>query len=75
MGTAREPTWNVFKYYNNQTTGADKYLVAYAKRAKDAGWFVRICGLNEDFEAAKLYIDDDVFPPDFMKMMLEMHKK
>jgi len=74
MGTAREPTWEVFKHYYNPTTGADKYLIGYAKRAKDAGWFVRISGLNEDPTATKLYIGDDVFPPDFMKMMLEMHK-
>lgn len=66
MGTAREPTWEV-----RSRTGT---LIGYAKRAKDAGWFVRISGLNDKPMSAKLYLGDDEFPPDFMKMMLEMHK-
>jgi hypothetical protein len=49
-------------------------LVAYAKRAKDAGWFVRISEFNGDLYSDKLYIDDDVFVPHFMALMLEMHK-
>lgn len=76
MGTTTEPTWEVFKYYNYNKPfdGKNKYLVGYAKRAKDDGWFVRVSGFNEELKAEKLYIGDDVFPPDFMKMMLEMHK-
>ena len=66
MGSKKEPTWEV-----RSRTGT---LVGYSKRAKDAGWFVRVSGLNEHVPMPKLYIGDDVFPPDFMKMMLEMHK-
>ena len=67
MGTGIEPTWDM-----RSQTGK---LIAYAKRAKDAGWFVRISGLNDNPKSDKLYVGDDVFPPDFMKMMLEMHKQ
>ena len=75
MGSKKEPVWEVLQYYNRQAlNGKERYLVAYAKRAKDAGWFVRISGLNEDVDSDKLYIGDDVFPPDFMQMMLEMYK-
>jgi len=66
MGTKKEPTWEV------RTTTA---LVAYAKRAKDAGWFVRISGVNEVASRDdKIYIGDDVFPPSFMIAMLGMNK-
>ena len=67
MGTKKEPTWEV--------RNSNKTLIAYAKRAKDAGWFARISGLNDETESQKIYIGDDVFPPDFMKMMLEMNKR
>jgi hypothetical protein len=66
MGTKTEPTWEV-----RRRSGE---LIAYAKRAKDDGWFTRISGLNDNPSTERLYIGDDVFPPDFMKMMLEMHK-
>jgi hypothetical protein len=66
MGTKKEPTWEV----RNPTA-----LVAYAKRAKDAGWFVRISGVNEVASRDdKIYIGDDVFPPSFMIAMLGMNK-
>ncbi|CAB4123528.1 hypothetical protein UFOVP48_23 [uncultured Caudovirales phage] len=68
MGTDREPVWEVFR---SQTSFA---LIAYAKRAKDAGWFVRISGVNGQLGYKKLYIDDDIFPPDFMIAMLGMNK-
>jgi len=60
------PMWDV---YEN-----DK-LVAYARRAKDAGWFVRVSELNPSPSHEKIYIGDDVNPIDFMNTMLEMHKK
>lgn len=66
MGSGIEPVWDV--------RSQSGLLIAYAKRAKDAGWFVRISGLNDNPKSEKLYIGDDVFPPDFMKTMLEMHK-
>lgn len=77
MGTKKEPTWEV------HTTGAikdiDQYprnrLIAYAKRAKKEGWFVRISGVNGELDAEKIYIGDDVFPPDFMTAMLGMNKR
>jgi len=50
-------------------------LVAYAKRAKKEGWFVRISELNPSPNTEKIYIGDDVFPINFMTLMLEMHKK
>ena len=53
----------------------DGKLVAYARRAKDGGWFVRISELNPSPDTEKIYIDDDVFPVDFMNLMLSMHKK
>lgn len=77
MGTKTEPTWEV--HSTGSPKDIDQYprnrLIAYAKRAKDAGWFVRISGLNDNPKSDKLYVGDDVFPPDFMKMMLEMHKQ
>jgi len=66
MGTSKEPTWDV--------RNSNKTLIAYAKRAKKEGWFVRISGLNNELDSQKIYIGDDVFPPDFMKTMLEMNK-
>ena len=53
----------------------DGKLVAYARRAKEGGWFVRISELNPSPDTEKIYIDDDVFPVDFMNLMLSMHKK
>ena len=60
------PMWDL---YEN-----DK-LVAYARRAKEAGWFVRISELNGTPDTEKIYIGDDINPIDFMNLMLEMHKK
>ena len=60
------PMWDV---YEN-----DK-LVAYARRAKEAGWFVRISELNPSSFHEKIYIGDDTDPINFMNIMLEMHKK
>ena len=71
MGTEREPTWTMYEGLN---PGGGPKLVAYAKRAKDSGWFVRISEFNGDLYSDKLYIDDDVFPPNFMATMLELHK-
>jgi len=65
MDWERGPVWDVFE---------NGKLVAYAKRAKSAGWFVRISQLNPSPSTEKIYIDDDVYPINFMKMMLEMHK-
>lgn len=60
------PMWDMFEN--------DK-LVAYARRAKEAGWFVRISELNPTPDTEKIYIGEDVNPIDFMKTMLELHKK
>jgi hypothetical protein len=60
------PIWDMYE--------ADK-LVAYARRAKKEGWFVHISELNGTPDTEKLYIGDDVYPINFMKLMLEMHKK
>ena len=60
------PMWDMFE---------DRKLVAYARRAKEEGWFVRISELNGTSDTEKIYIDDDVYPINFMKLMLEMHKK
>jgi len=60
------PMWDMFE---------DGKLVAYARRAKKAGWFVRISELNGTSDTEKIYIGDDTNPIDFMKTMLEMHKK
>ena len=60
------PMWDMFE---------DGKLVAYARRAKKAGWFVRISELNPSPDTEKIYIGDDINPIDFMKTMLEMHKK
>lgn len=74
MGTKKEPVWEVFSG-SPAPLSLERYrLIAYAKRAKDSGWFVRVSGLNENPAAAKIYIGDDEFPPDFMKLMLEMYK-
>ena len=74
MGTKKEPVWEVFSG-SPAPLSLEKYrLIAYAKRAKKEGWFVRISGLNGELGTEKIYIGDDVFPPDFMKTMLEMNK-
>ena len=76
MGTETEPVWEV--HATGLPLSVDKHprnrLIAYAKRAKDTGWFVRISGVNNMLGTEKIYIGDDVFPPDFMKTMLEMNK-
>ena len=66
MTTEHGPMWDMFE---------DGKLVAYARRAKDGGWFVRISELNPSPDTEKIYIGDDVFPVDFMNLMLSMHKK
>jgi hypothetical protein len=74
MGTKKEPVWEVFSG-SRAPLNLERYrLIAYAKRAKKEGWFVRISGVNGELDAEKIYIGDDVFPPDFMKTMLEMNK-
>jgi hypothetical protein len=60
------PTWDVIE---------NGKLVAYARRAKNAGWFVRISELNGTSDTEKIYIGDDVYPINFMNLMLSMHKK
>lgn len=60
------PAWDM---YEN-----DK-LVAYARRAKNAGWFVRVSELNPTPATEKIYIGDDVYPINFMNLMLSMHTK
>lgn len=60
------PMWDMYE---------DGRLVAYARRAKDAGWFVRISELNPTPSHEKIYIGDDVSPVSFMKTMLALHKK
>ena len=72
MGTNKEPTWEVFQGAN--ATGKHYKLLAYAKRAKKEGWFVRISGVNEGTANPKIYIGDEVFPPDIMIAMLGMNK-
>ena len=66
MTTEHGPMWDMFE---------DGKLVAYARRAKGTGWFVRISELNPSPDSEKIYIGDDVFPVDFMNLMLSMHKK
>lgn len=70
MGSRTEPCWMI-----HQGNGNDKHdwkLVAYAKRARDSGWFVRIGNVNPAITDEKMYIGEDVFPPDFMLSMLHM---
>jgi len=75
MGTKKEPTWEVRHPNADRMTFEQFGLVAYAKRAKDAGWFVRISGVNEVASRDdKIYIGDDVFPPSFMIALLGMNK-
>ena len=76
MGTKKEPTWEVRNPTADRMTFENFGLVAYAKRAKKEGWFVRISGVNGDPSRGdeKLYIGDDVFPPSFMIAMLGMNK-
>ena len=73
MGIKRDPCWSM--YEPSPIPDGTPKLVAYAKRAKNAGWFVRISELNDNVATTdKIYIDDDVFPPNFMATMLELHK-
>jgi hypothetical protein len=53
----------------------DGKLVAYARRAKKEGWFVRISELNPSPNTEKIYIGEDTDPINFMNLMLSMHKK
>lgn len=74
MGTKKEPTWEV-RTTTDAPSSEHYALVAYAKRAKNAGWFVRISGVNEVASRDdKIYIGDDVFPPSFMIALLGMNK-
>jgi hypothetical protein len=66
MDRKNGPAWDV--YENGK-------LVAYARRAKKEGWFVRVSELNPNMSDEKIYIGDDVFPINFMNLMLSMHKK
>ena len=78
MSTKKEPTWEVYsgRPAGNAFSFEKRWLVAYAKHAKKDGWFVRVSGVNNnnDPETEKMYIGDDVFPPDFMIAMLGMNK-
>lgn len=60
------PMWDMYE--------GDK-LVAYARRAEDGGWFVRISELNSDYFSDKLHIGADTDPVNFMNIMCELHKK
>ena len=71
MGDKTEPCWQV-----HQLSGDRWKLVAYAKRAREGGWFVRIGNVNPQMSDEKMYIDEEVFPPDYMMSMLHMtHRK
>lgn len=69
MGTKTEPCWEM---YQRRSHGLNPILVAYAKRAKDDGWFVRVGNANPKPSDEKMYIDSHVFPPSFMTTMLHM---
>jgi len=69
MGTHSEPCWAMFQ---RREKGLEPILVAYAKRAKNAAWFVRIGNMNRDPSSEKIYIEENVFPPSFMTAMLHM---
>lgn len=60
------PDWSMYE---------NSKLVAYARRAKKGGWFVRVSELNPTPDSEKIYIGDDVYPINFMNLMLSMHKK
>ena len=60
------PMWDIYE---------DGKLVAYARRAKKTGWFVRISELNPSPNTEKIYIGEDTDPINFMNLMLSMHKK
>lgn len=66
MDRKHGPSWDVFE---------DDKLVAYARRAKNAGWFVRVSELNPNLNTEKIYIGDETYPIGFMNLMLSMHKK
>ena len=69
MGTKTEPCWEI---HQRRDWGLNPALVAYSKRAKEGGWFVRIGNMNRDPSSEKIYIDEHVFPPSFMTTMLHM---
>ena len=60
------PSWDMYE---------EGKLVAYARRAKKEGWFVRISELNPSPNTEKIYIGEDTDPINFMNLMLSMHKK
>lgn len=66
MSPVSGPCWDMYE---------NAKLVAYARRAKKAGWFVRIVQLNPTPDTEKIYIGDEVYPVHFMTTMLELHKK
>ena len=66
MDEKHGPTYNLL-------TANGSRVVAYAKRAKEHGWFVRIAGLNGTLKDEKIYIEDDIFPPEFMATMAALH--
>ena len=72
MGTNTEPCWEIHQRRSSGFSGLTLMLVAYAKRAKEGGWFVRIGNMNRDPSSEKIYIDEHVFPPSFMTAMLHM---
>ena len=72
MGSKIEPCWEIYQRRSSGFPGLKPILVAYAKRAKDGGWFVRIGNVNRDSKSEKMYIDEHVFPPSFMTAMLHM---
>lgn len=60
------PMWDL---YENDS------LVAYARRAEDGGWYVRLREYNPSPDTEKIYIGDDVCPVDFMNIMLGLYKE
>lgn len=75
MGTQVEPCWSVYEGDSYRRQIHEAKLVAYSKRAARGGWFVRIGNVNGEPTTEKIYIGDDVFPPDFMVAMLQMTKE
>jgi hypothetical protein len=69
MGSKIEPCWEI---HQRRSHGLNPILVAYAKRAKNGGWFVRIGNMNPRKSDERIYIDEHVFPPAFMTTMLHM---
>lgn len=60
------PMWDAYE---------DGELVAYARRYKGEGWFVRIRTLNPSPDTEGLHINVEGSPVDFVNAMIEMHKK